>query len=201
MSLLPTPLITPQEIFDLVIMTLAVGFIFKDYIKAPAEADHDPLAHYTNNQRFFSKDFMFAVLVTAPAIILHEMGHKFVAIAYGIQATFHASYTFLGLGVLLKLLKVGFIFFVPGYVTHSALIPPLHTALIAIAGPGINALLWGGSKLLLKYNVLSPETKKKWSPALFMTARINMFLFFFNMLPLPIFDGGHFFGAMIKVLF
>jgi len=45
------------------------------------------------------KDFKFAIIITAPAVILHELAHKFVAMAMGLTATFHAWYTGLGIGV------------------------------------------------------------------------------------------------------
>ena len=182
-----------QEIIDVIIMTLALGFIFKDVFVKPS-GPYNPLTYY--KKKINLDNFKFAIMVTAPAIILHELAHKFVAISYGLKATFHAHYLFLGIGLLMKVLNFGFIFFIPGYVTHSGLATPFQTASIAVAGPMINLILWLGSAFILKQN----NVKKKYIPFLFLTKRINMFLFIFNMLPIPPFDGGHFFMSLIRAL-
>jgi Zn-dependent protease len=182
-----------QELIDLVIMTTALGFIFKDIFKKPS-GPYEPLTYY--KKRFDFDNFKFAVMVTAPAIIFHELAHKFVALFYGLEATFHAHYFFLGIGILMKLLNFGFIFFIPGYVMHSGLATHFQVATIAVAGPLINLLLWLSSAFLLKQK----NIKNKYIPILFLTKRINMLLFIFNMLPIPPFDGGHFFQSLILAL-
>ncbi|MCK5107843.1 MAG: hypothetical protein KAQ83_03890 [Nanoarchaeota archaeon] len=91
-----------HEILDIVIMSLAMGFIFKDVFKKPGHA-YDPINYYKKN--FNWDDFKFAVMVTAPAVILHEFGHKFTAIAFGATATFNAAYLFLAIGLVMKLLN------------------------------------------------------------------------------------------------
>ena len=120
-------ILTPMELLDIVIMTLAVGFIFSDFLarfRRPSE-DYDPLKQ--NYNRFINWDnFKFAALVTAPAIILHEFGHKFIALSFGYNATFHAAYLFLFIGIMLKLMKSPFLFFVPAYVSFSAAATPLQ---------------------------------------------------------------------------
>lgn len=192
------PLLTGIEILDLIIMTLGVGFIFKDVFiiqpLPPKGEAYDPLIHRPSR----IENFKLAILVTAPAIIFHELAHKFVAILYGLQATFHAAYGWLGLGILLKLLNTGFIFFVPGYVTHSGAATALQNAAIAFAGPALNLILWIGAWILLK-------RKEKYSAKAFMiltlTKKINMFLFFFNMIPLGFFDGGHAVEGLIQHFF
>jgi len=138
------------------------------------------------------------MLVTAPAIILHEFGHKFVAIAFGATAVFKAAYTFLILGIVMKFLNFGFLFFVPAYVTYSTVgITYFQSALIAFAGPFVNLVLWLGAKLILKKSNLKGWKKQ----ALFLTSKVNMFLFIFNMLPIPMFDGFHFFKNLILTFF
>ncbi|MAG08549.1 hypothetical protein CMO89_03685 [Candidatus Woesearchaeota archaeon] len=187
---------TFNEIIDILIMSVIVGFIFKDLFKKPVE-NYDPLKQLQSSQSL--ENLKFAVLVTAPAIILHELAHKFVALSYGMEATFHAAYFWLGLGLVLKLMNFSFIFFVPGYVsiackTLYCQITPLQSALIAGAGPFMNLLLWLASSFLLKKNMLD----KKYFPILLITSRINMFLFFFNMLPFLMFDGYKFFTGIIR---
>ncbi|MBW2985578.1 M50 family metallopeptidase [Candidatus Woesearchaeota archaeon] len=182
-----------QELIDVIIMTLALGFIFKDIFVRPS-SPYDPLTYY--KKKINLENFKFAIIATAPAVILHELAHKFVAIAYGLEATFHAHYFFLGIGILMKLLNFGFIFFVPGYVIHSGLATHFQTAAIAVAGPLVNLVLWLGSAFILKQK----NVKKKYIPLLFLTKKINMFLFIFNMLPIRPFDGGHFFMSIIQAL-
>ena len=182
------------EIFDAVIMTLIVGFIFSDTFRKPVTEEYDPLKYY--KPKLYLGDFKFAALVTAPGIILHELGHKFVAIAFGMSATFNASYTFLGLGLALKILNFP-VFFVPAYVSIIGTGTPLQSALIAFAGPAVNLILWLGSSLLVKYKLVG----NKYSHLFLLTGRINMFLFIFNMLPIPPFDGNQVFMGLIQAFF
>ena len=133
------PIITAQEIIDLAIMILAVGFIFKDYV-APrvVSANYDPLAQFRQKAKFFDENLKTSIMVTAPAIALHELGHKIAAMSYGLDATFHAAYNWLAIGVVLKLLNFPFLFFVPGYVSYSGFVSHIGQALIAFAGPAVN---------------------------------------------------------------
>ena len=52
---------TIKEIIDIVIMTLAVGFIFKDVFRAPLgrSYSHDPVGYHRNKVAggFFNEDF------------------------------------------------------------------------------------------------------------------------------------------------
>jgi Zn-dependent protease len=163
---------TIKEIIDIIIMTGAIGFIFKDMFKVHID---DPLEAYRNQGQ---KSFWFS------------------AIAFGLQATFHAAYSFLGLGVVLKLIGFPFIFFIPAYVSH----PPttaLFTAIIAIMGPIVNALLAGGCWLALRYHLLD----KKYSSLLQISVTVNLFLFGLNMLPIPGIDGFHFYKSIGQLLF
>ena len=192
------PLITLGEIIDLVIMTFFVGYIFSGIIPVRRE-NYDPLTHY--KKRFDYEALKFAILATTPAIILHELAHKFVALGFGLDAVFFAFYRSsftLMLGVLTiisKLTGFGFMFFVPGFVGISGTGTHLQFALTALAGPFVNLLLWLGSWYLLKNKMY----KKKHYLLLFLTQRINMFLFIFNMLPIPGFDGYKVFAELIRV--
>ena len=167
------------ELVDVIVMTLAVGFIFKDLFKQ------------------FDRPFLFSCLVTAPAIILHELGHKFVALGFGLEATFNAAYSWLVIGILLKLLNTGFIFFVPAYVSISGIVTPLQSALTAVAGPALNLLLFTTAYFLLKQKKLKTKT----FIFLTVTKQINLFLFVFNMLPLPFFDGFKVYQGIWQLLF
>ena len=187
-----------QELFDMLMMTLFVGFIFKDsFMSGPSYGEMDPVEYYSRKSVKMLDGFFFAIIATAPAIILHELGHKFVAEAFGMSAVFHAAYMWLGIGLLLKLINFGLIFFVPAFVSISGAGTYLQYALVAFAGPGINLILWIVSSMLLRMKKLD----KKYIQILVMSKRINMFLFFFNMLPIPPFDGFSVFYNLFKVIF
>ncbi|MBI4918427.1 M50 family metallopeptidase [archaeon] len=177
---------TFQELIDVVVMTLAVGFIFMDVFRQTKY-------YYGLNWQ----DLKFSCMVTAPAIILHELMHKLAAVSFGLNATFHAAYEWLFLGIFLKLLG-GFVFFVPGYVSMSGLIHPYQNLIISFAGPGTNLILYLASAGILKYKKIS---NKKHYSILVLTRYINGFLFILNMIPLPFFDGGHVFQSLIQIFF
>lgn len=203
-----------QELIDILIMTVAIGFIFKD-IFAPKQtitADYDPLKHHRGPTGW--QKFKFAAAVTAPAIIFHEMGHKLVSMIYGLQGTFHAAYTWLGIGLVLKLVGSPFLFVVPAYVSICE-IPgtgmasreclqilaqrPLIGAAIAFAGPFVNLLMWLGAWYMLKFH--SKKLSNSWKLGLHYSKFINLFLFFFNMIPLGMFDGAKVFSGLWQGLF
>ncbi len=151
-------LLTVSEVLNAVIMSFIVGFIFSDTLAQHLRGVSYHMHHLPGLQKqgflttLFSKqellNIFYATLIVAPAIVFHELGHKFVAMAFGLYATFNAAYPWLALGVLLKLLNFGFIFFVPAYVSISGNAPPLANALIAFAGPCVNALLYWISSYL-----------------------------------------------------
>jgi Zn-dependent protease len=135
-------------------------------------------------------------MVTGPAIILHELAHKIAAMSFGFTATFHAAYFWLILGLVLKFMNFGFIFFVPAYVSISGLMTPLQNMIISGAGPFTNLALWLGSEALLRTNLAK---KRKMHVVLYLTSKINMFLFIFNMLPILGFDGSKFFSGIFSL--
>ena len=191
-------LFTLKELFDVIMMTLGVGFIFMDRcgfdtirhtVKSYVE---DPVAYYQNTlgkkvSSFNWNNLWLACLITAPAVIFHELAHKLVAISYGLQATFHAAYFWLSFGIIMKLLNTGFIFFVPGYVSFSAAATPMQSAVIAFAGPFLNFVLWFTCWFILKFKPIAVTTERM--QILAATRFINGFLFIFNMIPLGFFDG------------
>ena len=191
-------LFTLKELFDVIMMTIGVGFIFMDRFGIPAVRHsvksyvEDPVAYYQRAvsrkvSNFDWNNLWIACLITAPAVIFHELAHKLVALSYGLQATFHAAYFWLSFGIIMKLLNTGFIFFVPGYVSFSGATSPLQSALIAFAGPFLNLVLWFSCWAILKFNMMKISTRTM--QILAATRFINGFLFIFNMIPLGFFDG------------
>jgi Zn-dependent protease len=187
-------LIILQEVIDLVVMIAAIGFIFKDYMNVPDTRNYEPLDYFRRKTSFLGSGFKNAVMVAAPAIALHEAGHKIAALSFGLNATFHAAYTWLGIGVLLKLFNAPFLFFVPGYVSYSGFVEPLGRALIAFSGPLVNLLLFLFATVALRQKWFNG----KHTPLLILAKQINLFLFIFNMLPIPGFDGSHVFSGLLQ---
>lgn len=173
-----------KEIIDIIIMTAAVGYIFMGIFRLGRREI------YTG--KFDWQSFKYACIITAPALILHELAHKFSALGYGLEPVFHAAYIWLAIGIALRVLRTGFIFFVPAYVSICASgdacnVSKFGFAMIALAGPAINFSLFIASFIILKFfdNKLSERTRI----LLYLTKQINLLLFVFNMLPLPGFDG------------
>ena len=128
--------------------------------------------------------------------MFHEFGHKFTAMAFGLTATFEAAYLWLAIGIVLRLMRFPFIFFVPAYVSIAGTATNAQLGLIAFAGPAVNLVFWIGSILIIKYKKLSPPKLQFFH----LFKQINMLLFIFNMLPIPGFDGSKVFGALIGAL-
>lgn len=181
-------LISFQEIFHLVVMCAAITFILNDFIWSRLYFSRAAFA-VSNMEKM-----KFTFLVVAPAIVLHEMGHKFIALALGLKATFYASFPGLAIGIFLRLIQAPFIMFVPGFVSTMGGTPLQHS-MVAFAGPLVNLLLWVGSTLVLKSRLSLTHNQRL---ALHITKQINIFLFFFNMIPFAPFDGGHVVNGLIN---
>ena len=176
------PLITIKEIIELGVVSLVVGYIFSGMINTRIKTAYD----YLHPKKFDWEDFKFSVLVAAPAVVLHELGHKFVAMSFGLVATFQPWIFGLGLGVILKFFGSPFIIFAPGYVLIGGLSNNLVGALIAFSGPAVNLILWlTSSYVIKKKRSLSTKEAAFWG----LTRIINQWLFIFNMLPIPPLDG------------
>jgi len=186
------------ELIDIIVMTLAVGYIFHDVFRVRPLHSVDPLLHL--RKAFMWNDFWFACSVVAPAIILHEIGHKITALSFGLSATFQAAYLWLLIGIVLKLLNFGFIFFVPAFVSISGNATPLQGSLVALAGPGVNFVLWLGSWIIIK-NASALKLSSRSRYYFTLTKQINLFLFIFNMLPIPLFDGWTVYSGLFKTFF
>jgi Zn-dependent protease len=186
-------LFTFREIFDLLVMTLALGYVFMHSIPKP----RTPYQMLTEWKGFDWESFKFAIYVTAPAIVLHEMMHKFVALFFGLKAVFHAWYFGLFLGIFLKIVHSPLILFAPGYVSISDA-TPLLSAVTAFAGPAMNLILYLVAWLILER---APRLTQKQAIFFHLTKQINLFLFIFNMLPIPPLDGSKVFYGLFQTLF
>ena len=182
------------EIIQIIITILALGFIFSGHFKKPKTSLEELMSAYKG--KFNWIDIKYAALITAPAVILHELSHKFVALGYGFDATYAMSLWGLSLGVILRLFGSSFIFFIPGYVAISGYGTQLQFALIAVAGPLTNLALFGISSWLLNSNKYP-----KYAHAFALSKIINFWLFVFNMLPIPGFDGFKVYSGLFKYFF
>jgi len=174
------PIFTLVEIFYLIVLVGSIGYIFSGFIK-------DPASRYISG--FNWRDFRFALLVAAPGIILHELLHKFVAIFFGLVANFYIFWSGLGIAVFLKLISSPFLIIAPGYVYITGDSTPLQSAIISFAGPLANLLLWFIAYLTLN-NAKNLSRQK--AIFLYLTKKINLTLFIFNMIPIPPLDGFNF---------
>ncbi len=130
-------MLTVMEIADIIIMTFAIGYIFSDFFRREPLEGYDPLKYYQKAPLF--ENIKFAAMIAAPAVVFHELAHKFVAILFGATATLHAPYTMYAVVILLKLMRFPLLFFVGGYVSHTPL-PALQSSLVSIAGPLTNLI-------------------------------------------------------------
>jgi Zn-dependent protease len=190
---------TIMEFIDLIIMTLAIGYIFSRFFRRTPAEGYDPLTYYKKNTVL--EDIKQGVIVAAPAIVLHELSHKFVAMAFGATAVLHAPdlfgipYGWYILVIVMQLLNFPLFFFIGGYVTHSAL-PPLESVFVALAGPLMNLLLYLVCLGLIRFKLVD----KKYYNLVIMAGRLNMFLFIFNLIPIPGFDGYNAVMELIRLL-
>lgn len=187
-------LISTAEIINIVIATLVVGYIFTGLFNLRVSRK-DVLDVYTKG--FDWNEFWFACLVAAPGIVLHEMAHKFVALAFGLSAVFKLSYFGLILGVMLKFFSAGFIVLAPGYVQIFGG-NNLQVILTAFSGPFMNFLLFFTAFLTVKYKMnMTRREAIFWN----LTKNINKWLFIFNILPIPPLDGFKFWYGLFQLIF
>jgi Zn-dependent protease len=174
------------EIFYILVLIIAIGYIFSGYIKIPG----------LYSKGFNWKGIKFAMLVTAPAIILHELGHKFVGLAFGYSSMFYIWWFGLGLGIFLRIIGSPFLILAPGYVSVSPS-TPLELSAVAFAGPFINLVLFSISVLVLRFK---RRLRKKEFLFWHLTKIINMWLFIFNMIPIPPLDGSKVIGGLFGLI-
>jgi Zn-dependent protease len=183
--------ITLWEIIQMFILTFALGYIFSGFLPLPKKEFE------IRNPYFDWEDLKFSALIASPAVILHEFGHKFVALGFGLDATFHMWGTGLIIGIVLKVLGSPFLFLAPAYVSIPPGASALASSLIAFAGPGINLVLFGISYYVLKNKKkMSDKERIGWT----ISKKLNIFLFFFNLIPIPPLDGFHILENILRVL-
>ncbi len=183
-----------REIFNLIILIAAIAYILSGYIKSPDKS----LLKMRRKSLFDWDDFKFAAIIAVPAILFHELAHKFVAIAYGAEATFEIFGFGILLGLFLRLIHSPFLLLAPGYVLISpeAALSVQQFGIVAFAGPFVNLIFWLVPAFILKTQ--KRKLKRRTAIFLFYTSFINMWLFIFNMIPFNPLDGGKVFAALLS---
>jgi Zn-dependent protease len=142
----------------------------------------------------------YSLLIVGTAFVLHELSHKFVAQHYGRSAEFRLWWAGLVLGMMMAVATyvafgpAGVLFFAaPGAVYVSPLFTgysPLGfrvlmraEGLISLAGPLVNLAL--GILFRLSTHFVGGELVYLFG----RVSAINVFLGFFNMIPIPPLDG------------
>jgi Zn-dependent protease len=184
-------LVTFIEIIKLAITAIVLGIIFMGLFSRKPKTIYDMM----HKKVFKWENLWFAILVVAPAVVFHELAHKFVAMAFGYTASFEIFWLGLGLGLVLRLINSPLLIIAPGYVTipPEVAVNPLAYRLIAFAGPLTNLVLWGVAYYIVKTkkHKLSHAALNFW----LLTRNINLILLIFNMIPFGPFDGAKvFFG-------
>jgi Zn-dependent protease len=138
---------------------------------------------------FTAERFLLILLTLGMGFVLHELGHKYVAIKYGALAEYRAWTTGLFAALVLAWITNGnFIFAAPGavYIFGKA-VSKEQNGRIAIAGAAVNLLLaW----LFLLFGLAFPEFALLAGVGVY----INAFLGFFNLIPIPPLDGSKVFN-------
>jgi Zn-dependent protease len=129
----------------------------------------------------------FALAALAPAFILHELSHKYVARHFGCWAEFRADPRGLKIGILIAL-AIGFVFMAPGAVMVAGKVSKKENGIIALAGPISNIILFGFGLLAGGFLISLTSTSWVTDLALFWLWG-NAILGAFNMLPFGPLDG------------
>jgi Zn-dependent protease len=206
------------EVLDVAVMTAVIGYLFHDVLRAPhGHGKRDIIDYYRGMRHGFSwHDFWWAAGIVLPSILVHELGHKFAGLAMGLQSTFHAACSTAHLlpggapfldtfclltvvSIVLKVAGVPFLFFVPGYVSTAGVATGMQQFLLAIAGPAVNLVFWLGARQL-RLSKARITRKQRHALYLLFFEKINMFLFIFNMIPIPGFDGWQVLMGIIRML-
>ncbi|MDE1857198.1 MAG: site-2 protease family protein [Candidatus Micrarchaeota archaeon] len=138
----------------------------------------------------FLMDFLSFIPIVAVGVtlsfILHELMHKFVAQHYGAIAGFRTSP--MGLAITLITSAFGFMIGIPGAtMIYAHNFTKRHNGIVSLAGPLTNLAVF--AVFLLIGIAANPPAASYMSLVISFTIFINLFLAFFNMLPIFPLDG------------
>jgi len=188
----PPPYSEPQrkrtsstELIHILVGTILVSLVIGSFF-------FEPLTLFSDISMNQSQIFLFTLIsvLAAPAFILHELAHKFVAQKYG----FWGEFRLIPFGVVLTIISIvsPFKLVGPGAVMISgANITREKNGRISLAGPITNFILMGVCLLfvpVLPFTVSFPGSIIK-TPFLVILAQLNAIIAVFNLLPISVLDG------------
>jgi Zn-dependent protease len=160
-----------------------------------------------NAYEFFENLFLFALAV-GPGFVFHELAHKFSAIRYGFYAKFYpwigGLVLMLGLAFVNAIFSFNFLFLAPGAVKifSNKPISKSQSGIISLAGPITNILLaivFFVLGVLIAINFVDNTSGADFLTFYFFKVcvigfKVNLFLAFFNLLPIFPLDGAKVFS-------
>jgi Zn-dependent protease len=174
-----------RELKDLAMATLAFSFAISLVMHGGVfNMMKFPLGELLGS---LARSTAFALAGIAPAFVLHELAHKYVARHFGCWAEFRADPRGLKIGVLIAFI-IGFVFMAPGAVMVAGRVGRKENGIIALAGPISNILLFAFG--LLAGGLLISLTSTSWvADLVIFWLWGNAILGAFNMLPFGPLDG------------
>lgn len=168
-----------SEVFDLLTSWALLSFSFALFMRP--DLGQLPLS------------LLYSSVGVGSAFVLHELAHREVAKKYGLAAGYRAWYlglvVTLAVALLNTLVRLPILFAAPGAVViygYWGHVSPRAELRIAEAGPLTNIALSVVARLIL---TATPAGALATRELIYYIARINAWIAFFNMLPLPPLDG------------
>lgn len=165
-----------KEIQDLLIAMVIISFAFAFSLSASG------IGLGGIDWAFFPLALLISFLAIGTGFILHEMGHKVLAIRYGAWAEFRAWWMGLIMALMMAVL-VGIVFAAPGAVYISGNVTEEQNGKISAIGPMINVLF------AAIFFPLVFVTTGIFLTICFFIYQINAFLGAFNLIPIGPLDG------------
>lgn len=171
-----------EERRDLLVAWLALGLAFAIFFAGGGNA---AMGLITGDPAGFAVALVVSLLTAGVGFLLHEIGHKVMAVRYDNIAAFRADYNMLFLAIMSAFL--GFIFAAPGAVHHRGRVTERQHGLIALAGPAVNIAL-----AIVFVPIWIVGVSLGIGPLVELGGKglaVNLFLAAFNMIPFGALDG------------
>jgi len=168
-----------KELLDLFVAWIALGVAFLIFLNR--DLLRSLLRTQTAPPGAVATAFALSLSTVGVGFLLHELGHKVVAVRFGQVAEFRADYGMLFLAVVAAM--AGFLFAAPGAVHHRGRITRRQNGLIALAGPVVNVVL------AVLFLGLAVATGGFFGDLGRLGFLVNAFLGAFNMIPFGALDG------------